>query len=71
MGRAQMLVLEPGNGRAGEWITEQRDVTADWRRLFPGKSMPKIVGVGVLTDTDSTHTQVAANYADIELDSGN
>jgi hypothetical protein len=71
MGRAQMLVVESGNGRAGEWITEQRDVTADWHRLFPGKSMPKIVGVGVLTDTDSTHTQVTANYADIELDSGN
>jgi hypothetical protein len=70
MGRAQMLVLESGNGRAGEWITEKRDVTADWRRLFPGKAMPKIVGIGVLTDTDSTHTQVTADYADIELDSG-
>jgi Protein of unknown function (DUF3047) len=70
MGRAQMLVLESGNGRAGEWIAEQRDVTADWRRLFPGKTMPKIVGIGVLTDTDSTHSRVTANYADIELDSG-
>jgi hypothetical protein len=70
MGRAQMLVLESGNGRAGEWITEKRDVSADWRRLFPGKAMPKIVGIGVLTDTDSTHTQVTAGYADIELDSG-
>jgi hypothetical protein len=70
MGRAQMLVLESGNGRAREWITEKRDVSADWRRLFPGKAMPKIVGIGVLTDTDSTHTQVTANYSDIELDSG-
>jgi Protein of unknown function (DUF3047) len=70
MGRAQMLVLESGNGRAGEWITEQRDVTADWRRLFPGKAMPKIVGIGVLTDTDSTHTQVTAGYENIELYSG-
>jgi hypothetical protein len=71
MGRAQMLVLESGNGRAGEWITEKRDVSADWRRLFPGKTMPKIVGIGVLTDTDSTHTQVTASYADIELDAAN
>jgi hypothetical protein len=70
MGRAQMLVLESGNGRAGEWIAERRDVSTDWRRLFPGKAMPKIVGIGVLTDTDSTHTQVMADYADIELDSG-
>ena len=70
MGRAQMLVLESGNGRAGEWITEERDVTEDWRRLFPGRKMPKIVGIGVLTDTDSTHTQVTAGYENIELYSG-
>jgi hypothetical protein len=69
-GRAQMLVLESGNGRAGEWITEGRDVTADWRRLFPGRAIPKIVGIGVLTDSDSTHTQVTAYYGSIELDSG-
>lgn len=67
MSRAQMLVLESGNARAGDWITEERDVTADWRRLFGSKPMSKIVGVGVLTDTDSTHTQVAAGYDDIEL----
>jgi hypothetical protein len=70
MGRAQMLVVESGNARAGEWVTEERDVTADWRRLFPGKAMPKIVGIGVLTDTDSTHTTVTADYAGIELDAG-
>jgi hypothetical protein len=70
MSRAQMLVLESGNGRAGEWISEERDVTADWHRLFPGKKMPRIVGIGVLTDTDSTHTRATAHYADIELDAG-
>jgi hypothetical protein len=68
LNRAQMLMVESGNDRAGEWISEERDVTADWRRLFPGKAMPKIVGIGVLTDTDSTRTQATAHYADIELD---
>ncbi len=67
MSRAQMLVLETGNARAGEWIAEERDVTADWQRLFGKKAMSKIVGLGVLTDTDSTHTQATAGYADIEL----
>ena len=67
MSRAQMLVLETGNARAGEWVAEERDVTADWRRLFGTKAMSKIVGLGVLTDTDSTHTQATAGYADIEL----
>jgi hypothetical protein len=67
MSRAQMLVLETGNARAGEWVAEERDVTADWRRLFGTKAMSKIVGLGVLTDTDSTHTQVSAGYTNIEL----
>ena len=64
IGHAQMLALESGNGRAGKWISEERNVTADWRRLFPGRKMPQIVGIGVLTDTDSTHTSVLAHYAD-------
>lgn len=65
--RTQMLVVESGNARAGGWITEERDVTADWKLLFDGKAMSRIVGIGVLTDTDSTHTQATADYADIEL----
>jgi len=28
--RAQLIMVESGNARAGEWITEERDVTADW-----------------------------------------
>ena len=70
MARAQMLVLESGDSRAGEWITEQREVTADWRRLFPGRAMPKVIAIGVLTDTDSTHTEATGDYASIELFSG-
>jgi hypothetical protein len=67
MSRAQMLVLETGNARAGQWVTEERDVTADWKLLFGNKEMSKIVGLGVLTDTDSTHTQATAGYDDLEL----
>ncbi len=48
-------------------MAEERDVTADWHRLFDGRAMSKLVGVGVLTDTDSTHTQANADYAGIEL----
>jgi hypothetical protein len=52
-GRAQIFVLESGNAKAGQWIAEERDVTADWKRVFPGKPMPEIVGLGVMTDSDS------------------
>jgi len=66
-GRAQIFVLESGDEKAGQWIAEERDVTADWKRVFPDKPMPKIVGLGVMTDSDSLGQKLTGNYADIAL----
>lgn len=65
--RAQLFVVESGNARARQWVTEERDVTADWNRAFPGQPMPKIVGLGVMTDGDSLGQKLTGDYADIEL----
>jgi len=65
--RAQLFVLESGNAKAGQWIAEERDVTADWQRVFPGRPMPKIVGLGVMTDSDSLGQTLTGDYADIVL----
>lgn len=65
--RAKIITVESGNARAGQWISEERDVIADWRRAFPGRKMPKIVGVGMLTDGDSLNVRLSADYAGIEL----
>lgn len=66
-GRAEIFVVESGNARAGEWVSEERDVTADWRRAFPGRDMPEIVGIGMLTDSDSLGTRLSADYGEIQL----
>ncbi len=65
--RAQMIALESGDKKAGQWITEERDVTADWHQLFGDRTMPKIVAVGVITDSESTGTKVTGYYQNIEL----
>jgi hypothetical protein len=65
--RAELFVLESGNQKAGQWLTEQRDVTADWKRAFPDRAMPKIIGLGVMTDGDSLEVTLTGCYADIEL----
>ena len=62
-----MIVLQTGNQRAGEWITEEREVTADWRQLFGDRAMPKIVGIGVITDSENTGTHVTGWYQNLEL----
>jgi hypothetical protein len=66
-GRVKNFFIESGNAKAGQWITEERDITADWQRAFPGKDMPKIEAVGMLTDGDSLNIQISGDYADIQL----
>jgi hypothetical protein len=70
-GRAQIFVLESGNAKAGQWISEERDITADWKRAFGDKTMPKIIGLGVMTDSDSLGGTLKGFYADITLTGGN
>ena len=70
MSRAQLVVVESGNARAGEWISEERDVIADWKSAFGSRVMPKIIGIGVLTDGDSLGCKLTGDYADIELTGG-
>jgi hypothetical protein len=70
-GRAKIFVVESGNGKAGQWVAEERDVTADWARAFGeaqgAKPMPKVVGLGVMTDSDSLGGTLIGDYANIEL----
>ena len=66
-GRAQIFVLESGNAKAGRWLAEERDVSADWKRVFSDRAMPKIVGLGMMTDSDSLGGKMIGDYADIEL----
>jgi hypothetical protein len=70
LSRAQLFMVESGNARAGEWISEERDVMADWKKAFGSRVMPKIIGIGVLTDGDSLGCKLTADYADIELTGG-
>jgi hypothetical protein len=50
----------------GQWLTETRDIYADWRRLFGGEP-PRIAGIAVMTDTDDTGERAVAYYDAITL----
>jgi len=65
--RAQLFVVESGNGKAGQWLAEERNLTADWKLAFPDLAMPKVVGLGVMTDGDSLGQKLTGAYADLEL----
>jgi hypothetical protein len=67
-GNAMMVVVESGTEKAGTWVTEQRDILADYRRLFGGE--PSQLGaIAVMTDTDNTGGEALAWYSDITISS--
>ncbi len=64
--RIQYLTVESGPQRAGQWLHYQRDVVADYRRVF-GEAPGPVLGVGVLTDADALKLDLEAWYGDITL----
>jgi len=64
--RIQYLTVESGPQRAGHWLHYERDVVADYQRVF-GEAPGPVVGVGVLTDADALKTELEAWYGDITL----
>lgn len=66
--RAKFIVIETGNQKAGQWLTEERDLKKDYQTLFKTDSVPKIVSLGVFTDSDGTHVPVTAWYDDITIE---
>jgi hypothetical protein len=64
--RIQYLTVESGALRTGGWLHYERDVVADYRRVF-GEAPGLVTGVGVLTDGDALKLDLEAWYGDISL----
>ena len=63
---ARMIAVRDGNADAGKWVTERRDIRADYRRLF-NEEPGKVAAIAIMTDTDNTGQTVQAWYGDIWL----
>lgn len=62
----QLIALDSGEDRAGEWVHHARDLRADWREAF-GEELDRLDGLALMTDADDTGGSVRAWYADIRL----
>ena len=60
----QLIAVESGKKRLGQWVNQQRNVRKDYRRLF-GEEPGNISAVAIMTDTDNTGATAAAWYGDI------
>jgi hypothetical protein len=65
-GNAKMVAVESGDGKAGQWLTEERDLLADYRLLF-GTDPHEAEAVAIMTDTDNTGGSADAWYGEISL----
>ena len=63
---AMLLAVESGPSKAGQWVSEERDILTDFRRLF-GEDPPEAGAIAIMTDTDNTGAEATAWYGDITL----
>ena len=67
IGRPNVIVLQSGPEKVGQWVTESVNVYEDFVRTF-GKAPPKSsVGIAVLTDGNATLTDSQGDYDDFVI----
>jgi hypothetical protein len=63
-GNAMMIAVESGPDKRGTWVSEERDILADYRQLF-GEEPREMGAVAIMSDTDNTGAEATAWYGDI------
>lgn len=66
-GNQKIVVVQSGKEATGQWITFQRNIVEDYRRLFGDNPPEKPLAILILSDGDSTGNRAEADYDDIEL----
>jgi len=60
---AKIVVLESGDGRAGQWVEESRNIRKDYKTFF-GTEPASLIAIGIETDTDHSNEKVTAYYSE-------
>jgi hypothetical protein len=66
---AIMVAVESGDGKAGTWVYEERNIFEDYRRFF-GEAPSHLGAVALMSDTDNTGDEAVAYFGDIFLSTG-
>ncbi len=65
--RIRKLVVESGPQGLNRWRDHQRDIRADYEKVF-GEAPGALLAVGIMTDTDNTGGKVQAWYGPVTLE---
>jgi len=67
MGKQKIIVVASGTEKAGRWLTFERNIVEDYKRLFGSEPPEKPLAILILSDADSTGDNSVADYDDIIL----
>ena len=59
----KVFVLESGEGKARQWVDEERNIQKDFKKAF-GEDPPEVLAIGIQTDTDQSNEMVTAYYSE-------
>ena len=65
--RYHRIVAQTGEAEVGKWVTEARDLYADYKRIYPDEEPGKIVKIYVMSDSDNTGSRVTGTFADLSF----
>ena len=60
------IVIRSGKNKMGEWVTEERNVFEDYKKLF-GRNPPNPVAFGFLSDSDDSKSKSLGDYDDFKV----
>lgn len=68
--RIRYKVLQSGTAHLHQWMSERRNIAADFSELFGAESseVPPVIGVLVGADADNTHGHSLAHVADVVIE---
>ena len=59
---AKMIIMEAGEEKAGQWMTEEADIIEDYKKAF-GVLPPAIASIAIMNDSDDTG-ESSVSYVD-------
>ncbi|RPJ09455.1 MAG: DUF3047 domain-containing protein [Deltaproteobacteria bacterium] len=59
----KVFVIESGEGKAGQWLSESRNLHKDFKEAFK-MDPPGVIEIGIQTDTDQSNEGVTAWYSE-------
>lgn len=68
-GNQKIIVVASGREGLNEWKSFQRNIVADYERLFGDRAPEKPLALLILSDGDDTRSHIIADYDDILLSS--